>query len=185
MSNDNAKAAKSSEMVSLTVILFAITAITALLLGLVNFITADKIKAIAADKTNAAMAEVMPAARSFTELDAADSDPLVTAVYEADGQGYVFQVSPSGFGGEITMIVGIGTEGSVTGVAIVDMAETSGLGDNAKTAEFRSQFEGLSEPAGVSKDGGEIDTLTGATVTTRAVTNGVNAAIDAASKYLK
>jgi len=64
-------------------------------------------------------------------------------------------------------------------VAIVDMSETSGLGANASKESFRSQYIGLKEEAAVTKDGGEIEALTGATVTSRAVTRGVNAALAA------
>ena len=79
------------------------------------------------------------------------------------------------------MVVGVDLAGTVTGVSIVSMAETSGLGDNAKKESFRSQFVGGSGQLAVTKDGGTIDALTGATVTSRAVTSGVNTAIAAAA----
>ena len=77
------------------------------------------------------------------------------------------------------MMVGVDTSGTVTGVSIVSHEETSGLGANATREEFRSQFVGATGSVAVTKDGGTIDALTGATVTSRAVSNGVNAALNA------
>lgn len=80
------------------------------------------------------------------------------------------------------MVVGVGTDGTVTGVSIISMSETSGLGANASKESFRGQFVGKSGELAVSKDGGEIDALTGATITSRAVTSGVNTALVVASE---
>ena len=166
-------------MVQLTFMLFIITAVTSLLLGLVNGITKDRIAAFKQEKTASAMLEVLPEANGFTQMDKSFDDPLVTGVFEAGEHGYVFQVQPSGFGGAIDMVVGMSPDGAVTGVAIITMAETSGLGTEANGPEFRAQYLGASSAQAVNKDGGSIDALTGATVTSRAVTSGVNAAIAA------
>ena len=106
-------------------------------------------------------------------------DPLVKSIYAGTEGGWVVEVIPSGFGGELDMVVGISPEGVVTGVSIISMSETSGLGANAMKESFRSQYAGKSGVLAVSKDGGQIDALTGATITSRAVTNGVNAALSA------
>ena len=108
-------------------------------------------------------------------------DSQVTGVYKAGDAGYVVEVSVSGSQGMISMVVGVDTAGTVTGVSIVDMSETPGLGDKASEPEFRSQFVGTTGDAAVDKDGGTIAALTGATVTSRAVANGVNAAVAAAA----
>lgn len=166
----------------LTLTLFLITAIVAALLGAVNAITAGKIAALRQERTQAAMREVLAA----EEYVPAECDtPGVRAVYAARRggslAGYVVEVAPAGFGGAIDMVVGVDSTGTVTGVSIVSMAETSGLGDNAKKESFRSQFVGASGQLAVTRDGGTIDALTGATVTSRAVTSGVNTAIAAAA----
>ena len=101
----------------------------------------------------------------------------VTEAYRAGELGYVVRVSPNGFGGAIDMMVGISADGTVTGVAIVSQSETASLGANCTREDFRAQFTGRSGTLAVSKDGGEIDALTGATVTSRAVTQGVNTAL--------
>ncbi len=108
----------------------------------------------------------------------------VAAAYQAGDQGYVIEVTPSGFGGTIDMVVGVKTDGTVAGVEIISMSETSGLGANASKESFRSQFVGKSGDLAVTKDGGDIDALTGATITSRAVTQGVNTALQAATALM-
>jgi electron transport complex protein RnfG len=70
----------------------------------------------------------------------------------------------------------------VSGVAVTKSGETSGLGDNAKKADFRDQFKGLSGEVKVTKDGGVIDAITGATITSRAVSAGVTSALAVAAE---
>ncbi len=177
-------AKKPESTARLVIVLFAVTAIVALLLGLVDFITRDKIAANIKAKTDAAMSAVL-AADEYTALDSfTDNSGLINTVYKAtnsDGSfvGYVSEVSPSGFGGTINLVVGIDTAGTVTGISIVKMTETSGLGANASNTSFREQYVGKSGTLAVDKDGGDIAVLTGATVTSRAVTDGVNAVLAA------
>ena len=175
-------AKKPASMARLVIVLFAVTAVVALLLGFVDYITRDKIAANIKEKTDAAMSAVLTA-DSYTSVDAyTDVSGLVTSVYtaaDASGNiiGYVSEVSPSGFGGAINMVVGVDLNGAVTGISIVKMTETSGLGANASNTSFREQYVGKTGTLAVDKDGGEIVALTGATVTSRAVTVGVNAVL--------
>ena len=162
-------------LVKLTGTLLLISVVVAGLLGLTNHITADKIAAINEEKAAASMEEVLPA-DSYTELTYTGSDPNVTAIYEAAGQGYVVEVSPSGFGGAIDMMAGINSAGEVTGLAIITHAETSGLGSKATDPEWQAQFAGATDIVSVTKDGGTIEAITGSTITSRAVCDGVNAA---------
>lgn len=161
--------------------LFLVTAVMSGLLGLVNYVTKDRIAAFKAESMDAAMREVLPA-DSYTEVEYGGDDALVSGIWEAAG-GYVVEVTPSGFGGEVDMMVGVDADGKVTGVSIVSMSETSGLGSNASKPDFRAQYVGKAGAA-LKKDGGDIDALTGATVTSRAVTRGVNAAL-AAAEYMR
>ena len=80
------------------------------------------------------------------------------------------------------MMVGIDKDGKVLGISIISHTETAGLGavaaaNNAKGEAFREQFVGMSGSVAVSKDGGEVDALTGATITSRAICDGINAAL--------
>ena len=96
----------------------------------------------------------------------------------------------AGFGGGLGMMVGVDNEGKVLGIQIISHTETAGLGAVAGATTsagqaFRSSFAGLSYPVAVSKDGGAADTITGATITSRAVANGVNAALECAKQLNK
>ncbi len=172
-----------SGMAKLTVTLGAICAVCALVLGLVNMITEQPIKDVQTAKNNAAMAEVLPAA-GYEAVEYAGSDATIKAVNKATGgEGYVVEVSPGGsFSGTLTIMVGVGADGNVTGVAVTKSGETSGLGDNAKKPEFRAQFVGLSGEVKVTKDGGSINAITGATITSRAVSAGVTSALAAVAE---
>lgn len=167
-----------NSMGRLILVLFVITAVTALLLGLTNYITKDRIEQIRVEKTQKAFSEVMPGGHEFKELSAEVSADEVTGVYSAGNSGYVIQMEVSGSQGAIDMVVGVSSDGVVTGVSIIEMKETAGLGDKAWDADWRAQFVGADSRVAVNKDGGEIDALTGATVTSRAVANGVNIALD-------
>ena len=170
----------------LAVILFAFAAVVAIALGLVNKITQERIETFNAEKTAAAMRAVLPAEKYTAVEDSAGGKiDLVKAIYAADNKGWVIMVTPSGFGGEIEMAVGVSESGEITGVSIVQMSETSGLGANAKREGFRSQYVGKSGSVALRKQGGEIDALTGATVTSTAVTKGVNAALAAAAELMR
>lgn len=186
--NENAK--KGNEIVRLIVVLGLITLITALLLGFVNQITAPLIEANNKKTLDAAMAEIIPDAQ-FEELEvsaeaAAPADkatPKIAGVYKATvsgtDAGYCVQVVPTGFGGDITVIVGIGTDGTVAGAKVTKHGETPGLGAKAQQdPAWIAQFAG--KPAdgslAVTKDGGDVNAITGATITSRAVTLGVNTA---------
>ena len=97
-----------------------------------------------------------------------------------DTIGYVFKTSAKGYGGDIDLMVGIDTSGKVTGVSILSISETAGLGMNAKNESFINQYIGKSGTIGVSKNGTsdtEIQALTGATITSKAVTSAVNTAL--------
>ena len=142
--------------------LFLITAVVAGLLALVNGITEDKIAALEAEKTRAAMTEVLGEGDTIGDPveNFKDDTGLVRSVTETSG-GWVIEVAPSGFGGEISMMVGVSRDLTVTGVSVISHSETSGLGANAAA---KTQVA-----------------LTGATVTSRAVTQGVNAALACAA----
>lgn len=172
----------AGDLIRLTVTLFAICAVCALLLGLVNEFTRDRIAAVEADKKAAAMAAVLSFDGEPEQVSYTGGDTTIDAVYKAGDAGWVVQVSPAGsFGGGLTIMVGVNRDLTVSGVEIVKSSETSGLGANAKKPWFREQFVGKSGTVAVTKDGGDIDALTGATITSRAVSAGVTSALAAAA----
>ena len=160
----------------LTLTLLLITAVVAGLLAFVNELTAGRIDELTRQKAEQAMREGLPA-QDYTPLDAALPQG-VTEAYRAGDDGYVVRVAPNGFGGAIDLMVGVRADGTVNGVAVIAHSETASLGANCTREEFRAQYAGGAGPFAVGQDGGTIEALTGATVTSRAVTDGVNAALD-------
>jgi len=161
--------------------LLAITAIVALCLAGVNSVTKPVIDDLNAQKTQDAIQAVLPGGGQEIE-GWTDETGLVTVVYEGEA-GYAVQVTPGGFDNTITMMVGVDFDGNVLGISIVSHTETAGLGavaaeNTTKGESFRSQFVGQSGSVSVIKDGGTLDAITGATITSRAICVGVNAALD-------
>ena len=164
----------------LALTLLIITAVVAALLAGVNSITKPIIDQLNAQKTQEAIEAVLTGGGE--SVDFTDESGLVTMVYKGEG-GYAVQVAPVGFDGAITMMVGVDFDGNVLGISIINQTETAGLGavcaaTTSAGDAFRSQFEGMSGTVTVSKDGGEVDAITGATITSRAVCKGVTAALE-------
>ena len=146
-------------------------------------------------KKTAAYKEVCPEAETFELVDAAEeliakqdekASPKINEFYvgkTADGQvaGYAASVTAKGFGGDVTMALGLTPDGAVRKIAFTELNETAGLGMEADKAPFKDQFTGrsgeLSLIKGTASGGQEISALTGATVTSTAVVNGVNAGL--------
>ncbi len=170
--------------------LCAITAVSAFVLALVNDITAPVIAANVARKQTAAMQKVLPEATGFTETEQLDEkiNTIVKSMYEANDEngntiGYAVMVSPYGYGGEISLAVGVDNDLKVTGVDVISQTETAGLGNKCTEDEFKNQYIGKTLGIDVVKKDpkeNEIDAISSATVTSKAVTSGVNAAIEAA-----
>ena len=172
---------KTLEFVKPAVVLLLVAAVVALVLGLVDLMTRDRIAAIAEETMNKAMQSVLPA-ESYEPVELAEAPSDIDAVYAAEGGGWVVQVTESGSQGTVTLMVGVDENLTCTGISVTDSSETAGLGAIAAQASaagdaFRSQFVGQSGTVAVTKDGGEINALTGATITSRAVSDGVTAAL--------
>lgn len=168
--------------------LFVITAVVAVMLALVNGLTRPTIQRLAEEKRIAALEEVMPDA-TYEAFEYNGGDSRILALQGAFRQdelaGYCVQVSTNGFGGAIEMMVGVDVNGRVTGVSILSMSETAGLGARASEPEFLGQYAGTFGSVTLKKDdaqNGEIDAISGATITSRAVTGGVDAALNAVAE---
>ena len=186
-------------IIELTVKLFATCVVVAGLLGVVNKVTEPNITAINKAKTEEAMKAVVADAdnSSFSdpleitaemEAAAASAGASVTEAYavEAGGAaaGHALKIVASGSQGSIEMMVGLDADGAVTGVSVVKNSETAGIGSkvmdnepNAKGVGVLDQFIGKSAADGALNVGSNVDAITGATVSTKGVTTGVNAAI--------
>ena len=161
-------------ILKLALILLLITAVVAGLLGFVNQLTADKIADNTAKKATAAMQTVLPA-DSYEPLDVTAEG--VSEAYKAPN-GYVIRLNAMGFGGAVDLMVGVDLNGSVTGISVISHSETASLGAECTRPDWQSQFIGATGNLQVTKDGGTVDALTGATVTSRAITEAVNRAVE-------
>ena len=162
--------------------LFLIAAVVAMVLAGVNAVTAPAIAELNAAKTQEAISAVLPGGFDNEITDFADASGIVSKIYQG-ANGYAVEVGPGGFDNTITMMVGIDNEGKVLGISVVSHTETAGLGAVAAAGTpagiaFRDQFVGASGAVTVTKDGGTMDAITGATITSRAICVGVNAALD-------
>ena len=128
---------------------------------------------------------VLPDADSFGEVTTLDSGISYCIATDKDGKqaGYVFTAGAKGYGGTVSVMVGMDNEGVITGIEILSHSETPGLGMNATTPEFKGQYADklvdsfVVNKAGASADN-EISAISGATITSNAVTDAVNAAIE-------
>ncbi len=187
-------------------VLFIITLVAGLGLGLVYNVTKEPIRIQEELKQNKGMQEILAEAESFTEgifyetrqLGGEGGEALpdtITLAFTghkgqaAPGQapasesivGYILRVAPRGYGGAIPMLVALDVEGRVVGVKILDIStETPGLGANAVNAFFLDQYKGKASTLSVTKTKSPetIEALTSATITSRGVTEGVNRAIE-------
>ncbi|KAI4447568.1 Na(+)-translocating ferredoxin:NAD(+) oxidoreductase complex subunit G [Eubacterium plexicaudatum ASF492] len=183
------------------IVLTIITIVAGFLLGLVHDITLEPIAKATFNKQQAAYRNVFADAASFEEYADFDADAATKAAIDAGFEndlvegaqvaldasgnplGYVITVtSTEGSQANITLSMGVTMEGVLNGYETTSISETPGLGSKVSDADFKSQFEGKSvETFTVTKTGAssdsEIDALSGATISTRAVTNAVNAGL--------
>ena len=188
------------DYIRLAGILLIVCAIAAALLGYTNDITYDKIQEQLVKASDEARKAVLPGADSFEKLDDSTFSTIksnekynfITEIYTAKAggniAGYAVKTAPKGYGGAIEIVIGVTTDGTVQGIKVGNNNETPGLGKNAATPKFQDQFNGKvwDNPINVIKSGtpkdNEIAALAGATITSRAVADGVNQALDAAKE---
>lgn len=191
----------SNRIIKDTIAITVITLVSGLLLGVVNDITAGPIAKQQAAAKEAAYKEVFADADTFETVSSGEDADLeayldengfkgqdineVMLAKDSSGAeiGYAFTVTTKeGYGGDIQFAMGIQDDGTLNGISILSIGETAGLGMRATTDEFKNQFKDRNvEKFTYTKTGAaaddEIDALSGATITTNAMTNGVNAGL--------
>lgn len=181
MKNLNAKAILTPALV-----LFLICMIVAGLLGGTNALTKEPIEEQSQLKAQQARKTVLPQAKGFEQVSLSGTDAECYAALNEDDEilGYAITTAAKGYGGDVMVMTGIdAVEGKVTGVSILSQNETPGLGANAVRPEFTGQYKQALPEGGFDviknaqpKDG-EIAAMTGATITSKAVTDAVNEAV--------
>ncbi|WP_125154693.1 RnfABCDGE type electron transport complex subunit G [Clostridium rectalis] len=185
---------KKASSFKLGLVLLIIAAICGLILGGVSEVTKEPIAVQNKKTLDEANAEILPSAKTFEESKGFSPEGIVLGVTEgkdgSDLKGYTIKVAPKGYAGAIEMMVGISTEGKVTGIKILNHSETPGLGANAPEPKFSGQYKDkeakqLEVVKGSASADNQIEAITGATITSKAVTNGVNEAIQFYDSKLK
>ena len=182
---------KESTLINRVVALLVITAVSGGVLGLVYGMTKDAIAEVDQKKNEAAIQAVLPLDGEITykadtlkyNYEGVDLTFPCNLAYDANGnfQGAAVKTSEGGFGGKIDMMVGFLADGTIKGTSVLSHAETPGLGANM-TGKFKDQFVDKN-PANykliVKKDGGDVDAITAATITSRAFSKAVDKAYKA------
>lgn len=197
-------AKKKSGILVNTLVLFVVTVVAVLALAVVNQITRGPIEQAEIDARAQVYKVVYPDSQYFAEVENSESlidgsaDALSSAGYEgcvindtlavtdesgSNILGYVIAAtSPNGYGGDVQVAVGITSDGTITGLNVVSHSETAGIGSKCAEPDFTSQFADKKASvleytsSGATADN-EIDAVSGATITTNAVTEAANAAI--------
>ena len=177
-------AKKPSTLINMVVALLVITAISGGLLGLVYGMTKDTIAEVDQKKNAAAIAEVLGTDEN-SRLETVTKDDLTyNLAYDAQGNllgAAVKTFSNAGFSGRIELMVGLLADGTINKVSVLQQSETPGLGANMVNPKFKDQFDGKN-PASfklkVTKDGGDVDAITAATISSRAFSEAVQLACD-------
>lgn len=201
---------KKSSMLKNVISILVITLVAVLLLAVVNQVTRDPIALAEINARNEIYEAVMSDATGFGEvmteeeiaengekalsdagITSCEINHAMTALRGDEHIGYVIAAtSKIGYGGDIQVAVGIDNDGTITGFSVIKHSETAGLGSKSTEPEFAGQFAGKkAEPIEFVKGGGatgqQIDAISGATITTTAVTDAVNAAIAFYNSCLK
>lgn len=168
-------------------ILFVICAVASLMLSLTNNITAPVIEQRNIQANNESRQEVLKVAEEFNEVKDVKGD-LIEEVYQGtkggEVVGYTIKTTPKGYGGKVEVMVGISNDGKISGVKIGNHTETPGLGSKSADPSFKDQYNGKSTKTplnvvkGNASNENDIVAISGATITSKAVTAGVNAAMD-------
>lgn len=173
-----------SPIINPTVVMVCICLVIALALGVTNSITKPKIAKLEKQTQDESMKEVL-AAESYEEKEQ-DGETYYSAIDSGEVIGFVFITTEKGYGGDVKVMTATDTAGKVKAVKILDVTnETPGLGQNTAKENFYSQFAGKSGSISVVKNGAkdnEVNAVTGATISSTAVTRAVNAALDLYAK---
>ncbi len=164
-------------IITVSLKLLLICAVVATLIALVYKITEPVISENEYRKKEAAITEFFPEKTSFEAIasENADVDELFVVRNDIEVIGYCASVSPSGFGGGIKMMVGVGFGKTVIGVKVIEHSETAGVGTNALSSEYLSRYIG--EKGDYIELGTTVDAYAGATVSSKAVNEGINSAL--------
>ena len=175
--------AAKSNLTNMALCLTVVCLVCATVLGVTYAVTCEPIAAAAAAEAQASIAKVLPAGGEISEEIASDAEGVDGYFVQSDAEGavtaYAVKSTTGGFGGPLTLMVGVLPDGTVFNTSVLSHSETPGLG--AKCSEeksaFREQWKGFAGAFAVRKDGGDVDAITASTITSRAYTKAVAQAV--------
>lgn len=173
---------RGAETLRASAALLLISVGAAVLLGLIYHFTAAKITQNSLGAIGAEIQQLLPNAQVTRKIAIDDPNGIVKTMYDCGpGQGCCVEVQEVDTHGAIDLLVGIHADGTVAGVEILSMKSAEWLGD--KTVAFTAQYQGAASDGSLAltADGGTIQAMSGATLTSRAITEGVNAACKCAA----
>ena len=183
----------NGEIIIPTAVLTVICLVVTLALSSANMLTEDKIKLLAEKSQNSAMSELIEADKFETKTVASENGETEynEAVKDGETVGMIFVTQENGYGGTVSVMTAVDTDGKVIAVKILDASnETPGLGQNVTKESFYDQFSDLTGEIVAKKSGtavaenNEIDAVTGATISSKAVSRAVNTALENAAKII-
>ena len=178
-------AKKESTLKNMLIALMVITIVSGGVLGFVYSLTKPAIDQVEANKNLKAINEVLKSDVEIVKTETKEIDDLTyNLAFDAEGNfigAAIKTYSKNGFGGKIELMVGMLANGIINKVSILSQAETPGLGANMVNDKFKGQFDGKDPKSFklmVKKDGGDVDAITAATISSRAVSEAIKKAAD-------
>lgn len=187
-------AKKESSFKNMTIALFVITAVAGLALSAVYSVTKEPIAISQKAKINNAIKMVIPEFETITDTvlmpqDGKDSIRIHRLLKGTENSGVAVETyTDKGFSGRFSLMVGFAPDGSISNIEVLEHKETPGLGTKMALPAFKDQFKGLKlselpgEQLKVKKDGGSVDAITAATISSRAFCDAVNRAYETNKK---
>lgn len=164
-----------NEIVKPVLVLVCICLVVTALLAYINSVTSPIIAKAEQEKTEQAMSEVLTEAEGFRPVEIDNLPDRVTEIYSAEnGSGYVFMLTTKGYGGDMKLICGIKSDGTIEQCKTLSHSETSGLGSKTAEDPYRNQYCGKS-----ADTLNEVDAITGATISSTAYKNAIEDAFKA------
>lgn len=164
-----------NEIVKPVLVLVCICLVVTALLAYINSVTSPIIAKAEQEKTEQAMSEVLTEAEGFRPVEIDNLPDRVTEIYSAEnGSGYVFMLTTKGYGGDMKLICGIKSDGTIEQCKTLSHSETSGLGSKTAEDPYRNQYCGKS-----ADTLSEVDAITGATISSTAYKNAIEDAFKA------
>lgn len=174
--------AAKSNLKNMALCLTAVCLICAALLGCVYAITYEPIQAASQKALVASIAQVLPEGGEISEMQEKEGYQYYTQTVDGKPVAYAVKSATNGFGGALTLMVGVLADGTVYNTSVLSHSETPGLGAKCQdsASAFRKQFQGFPADKSlvVKKDGGDVDAITASTITSRAFTLAVSNAVN-------